>query len=226
MGIGPFMKIAIFGCSWTHGVGQIEKYINWPYFFAQKYPNAEITNYAIAASSVSFQIHQMNIVKKTTPADLYIFQISRPERLTYWEPKTDFFNYLEPAAPNLKQYYHGIFQSVQCLTAPLAGQMPNMNNKQKSIDFAKQYYRNVNVETMDLEWELSLDYIKRNTDFCFLQTEGAYRNVTDIPCVEDILTREKCREWWEAGTHFGRTGLQWVADYVDENVKEIINAKM
>ena len=37
------MKIAIFGCSWTHGVGQIEKYINWPYFFAQKYPNAEIT---------------------------------------------------------------------------------------------------------------------------------------------------------------------------------------
>ena len=79
---------------------------------------------------------------------------------------------------------------------------------------------------MDLEWELSLDYIKHNTDFCFLQTEGADRKITDIPCVEDILTREKCREWWEAGTHFGRTGLQWVANYVDENVKEIINAKM
>jgi hypothetical protein len=220
------MKIAIFGCSWTHGVGQIEKYINWPYFFAQKYPNTEITNYAVAASSVLFQIHQMSIVKKTNPADLYIFQITRPGRFTYWEPESKFFDHLESASPNLKQYYHGIFQSVQCLTAPLTTQTANMNNKQKSIDFAKHYYKNANDETFDLEWELALDYIKDNTDFCFLQTEGEDRFVTDIPCVEDILGREKCQAWWEAGTHFGRDGLQWVADWVDDNVKDMINARM
>lgn len=220
------MKIAIFGCSWTHGVGQVENYLNWPYYFAKKYPNIEITNYAIAASSVLFQIYQMNLVKKLDPADLYIFQITRPERLTYWEPGSKFFNHLEKVDVNYKQYRHGIFQSVQCLTPPLATQKPNMNNKQKSIDFAKHYYRNVNVETMDLEWELMLDYIKVNTDFCFLQTEGADRNITDIPCVEDILTREKCKEWWAAGTHFGKEGLNWVADWVDDNLKEMINARM
>lgn len=220
------MKIAIFGCSWTHGVGQIEKYINWPYFFAQKYPDIEITNYAVAASSIFFQIHQMNLVKKHDPADFYIFQITRPERLTYWENGKNFFDHLESAAPNLKQYYHGIFQSVQCLTPPLVGQKANMNNKQQTIDFAKHYYKHVNVETMDLEWELAVDYVKENTDFCFLQTEGADRYVTDIPCIEDILGREKCKQWWEAGTHFGRDGLQWVADWVDNSVKDKINARM
>ena len=220
------MKIAIFGCSWTHGVGQVEQYINWPYFFSQKYPDVEITNYAVAASSILFQIHQINLVKKHNPADLYIFQITRPERFTYWKPESTFFNHLKPALPNLKQYYYEIFQSVRCITPPLVTQRANMNNQQKSIDFAKQYYKIANDETFNLEWKLAVDYVKENTDFCFLQTEGADRHITDILCVEDILTREKCKDWWVAGTHFGRDGLQWVADFVDDNVKDMINAKL
>lgn len=220
------MKIAIFGCSWTQGVGQIEKYINWPYFFSLKYPNIEITNYAVAASSLTFQIHQMNLIKKTNPADFYIFQITRPGRLTYWEPNSVFFDHLETVSPNYKQYRHGIFQSVQCLTPPLATQQPNMNNKQKSIDFAKHYYKNVNDETFEFEWNLAVEYVKQHADYYFLQTEGKDKNIKDIECVEDILGHEQCKAWWEAGTHFGRQGLEWVANWVYENTKDKINARM
>ena len=75
------MKLAIFGCSWTHGIHSLDNHRNWPYYLAAKNPQYQVCNYAIAASSLQFQIYLYEYVKKHMPADRYIFQVSRPRKI-------------------------------------------------------------------------------------------------------------------------------------------------
>lgn len=205
------MKVAIFGCSWTHGVGQVEDYLSWPKLLNT---NHSINNYAVAGSSVLFQIHLLEWVKQNNPADKYIFQITRPERITYWNDNVNWDNHL--LGDNVKQFSHRIYQNVQIATIQSTTQQPDLTIKKPTIDLAKAYYKVMNNEAFVLEYKLAYDYIKQNVDFCYLQTEGNERNL-DLPCIEDILGQEQCKQWWAAGTHFGREGLQWVADWVKDN---------
>ena len=213
MGIGPFIKIATFGCSWTHGVGSIENHLSWPQLLDTEYT---IENYAVAGSSVLFQIHMLEWVKKNNPADKYIFQITRPERITYWNDNIDWKKYLK--GNRVKQFDREVYNDVQIATIQSTTQSTDMTTKQETINLAKAYYKVMNDEAFSLEYKLAYEYIKQNVDFCYLQTEGTERGL-ELPCIEDILGREKCKQWWQHGTHFGREGLQWVADWVKENAK-------
>ena len=207
------MKIAIFGCSWTHGVGSVENHLSWPQLLDTEH---EIINYAVAGSSLLFQIHMLNWVKKHQPADRYIFQITRPERITYWSDGVNWDQYLKQVTTNVQQFSLDVYRDVQIATIQSTSQRVDMTTKQETIDLAQAYYRVMNDEAFNLEYQIAYDYVKANTDFCYLQTEGVERGL-DLPCIEDILGQDQCKQWWEHGTHFGRTGLQWVADWVKEN---------
>ena len=50
-----------------------------------------------------FQIHLLNWVKQNNPADKYVFQITRPERITYWNDKIDWATHLKQKN-NIKQF--------------------------------------------------------------------------------------------------------------------------
>ena len=220
------MKVAIFGCSWTHGVGKIENYLNWPNYLAKMYPTVTFNNYALSSSSILFQVYLLQYVKKHDPADIYIFQITRPERLTYWNDKINLSKHLVPIYKNYNQFGRTIYNYVQACSPHMVHQKPDLTMTRGSIELSKKYYRLINDAAFDLEWKLAIEHVKQNVDFCFLQTEGADRNVLDIPCIEDILTIEKCREWWMDGSHFGPVGLEWVANWVNEQIKDKINAKL
>jgi len=206
------MKLAIFGCSWTHGVGQIDNYLSWPQLLDTDY---RVENYAVAGSSLLFQIHLLNWVKQNNPADKYVFQITRPERITYWNDNVDWTTHLKQKN-NIKQFDHSVYNDVQIATIQSVSQSADLTTKQETIDLAKAYYKVMNDEAFQLEYKLNYEYIKNNTDFCYLQTEGKERKL-DLPCLEDILGKEQCKKWWQAGTHFGKEGLEWTANWVKEN---------
>lgn len=205
------MKVAIFGCSWTHGVGQVENYLSWPQLLDTSH---YVKNYAVAGSSVLFQIHMLEWVKQNDPADCYIFQITRPERITYWNDDVDWNLHLR--GDTVLQFDHDVYKDVQIATIQSTTQSPDLTTKKSTIDLAKAYYKVMNDEAFVLEYKLAYEYIKNSVDFCYLQTEGKERKL-DLPCVEDILGKEQCKKWWAAGTHFGREGLQWTADWVKEH---------
>lgn len=205
------MKVAVFGCSWTHGVGQVENFLSWPQLLDTSY---SVRNYAVAGSSVLFQIHMLEWVKQNDPADRYIFQITRPERITYWNDNVDWNLYLQ--GNTVMQFDHNVYKDVQIATIQSTTQSPDLTTKKSTIDLAKAYYKTMNNEAFVLEYKLAYEYIKNNVDFCYLQTEGKERKL-DLPCVEDILGQEQCKKWWAAGTHFGREGLQWTAKWVKEH---------
>ena len=211
MGFGENMKIATFGCSWTHGVGQVENYLSWPQLLDTSY---SVKNYAVAGSSVLFQIHMLEWVKQNDPADRYIFQITRPERITYWNDNVDWNLYLQ--GNTVMQFDHSVYKDVQIATIQSTTQSPDLTTQQSTIDLAKAYYKVMNDEAFVLEYKLAYEYINNNVDFCYLQTEGKERKL-DLPCIEDILGQEQCKKWWASGTHFGREGLQWTANWVKEH---------
>jgi hypothetical protein len=224
------MKLAIFGCSWTHGIHSLDNHRNWPYYLAAKNPQYQVYNYAIAASSLQFQIYLYEYVKKHMPADRYIFQVTRPERFTYFEPGTKFEELLEDRKfyndhlGNYKWFnYATINKTVQPVTIGNVKKFFEFGNNgftKDSIDFAHLYYKIANDEIMELEWKMGIEYIKNKVDFCFLHTEGKERNIENLHCIEDMLGKDYCSQnYYEegSGTHFNQKGLQWQADWVKEH---------
>lgn len=209
------MKIAIFGCSWTHGVGTVENFLSWPSILAEQMPEYKINSYALAGCSLLFQIHLLEWVKQNDPADRYIFQLTRPERISYWNDGVFWNRYLK-TYNNFRQFDYHVYNDVQIATIQSVDQKPDMTTRRATIDLARAYYPVMNDEFFKLEYKLAYDYVKQNTDFCYLQTEGVERGL-DLPCVEDILGQDQCKEWWRDGSHFGREGLNWVANWVKEN---------
>ena len=57
------MKIAVFGCSWSHGVKEIDNFYSWPYALHKLNPDWKIDNYAIGGSNLQFQTFLLNANK-------------------------------------------------------------------------------------------------------------------------------------------------------------------
>lgn len=226
------LKVAIFGCSWSHGIHSLDKHRNWPYYFALNNKDWQIDNYAIAASSLQFQIYLYEYIKKHNPADKYIFQITRPERFTYFKKDTKFEDLLEDRKfyndhlDNYKWFnYATINKTVQPITIGNVKKFfahGNLDFTKDSLDFANLYYKITNDEIMELEWKMGIEYIKNKVDFCFLHTEGRQRNIKDLYCIEDIVGKDYCyQNYFEdgSGTHFNQKGLQWTANWVKEHAE-------
>ena len=211
------MKIAVFGCSWSQGDYRTAGNKNWPLYLKKLMPHATIENYAVAGSSILWSVYQLQWVKKHNPADFYIFQMTRPERLTYWKDNTNWSDYMFDFY-NTRMFSSQIYNAgVQIVVAQTATQPPSLNALQPAVRLSKHYYKVINDEYFSLEYDLAVRYVKDNVDFYYMQTEAKQRGYHDILCLEDEFGRQYCKTHWDGGTHFGETGLQrtaeWVKDY-------------
>jgi hypothetical protein len=217
LGVGENMKIAVFGCSWSHGDSRAEGHINWPIFLKKLIPEAQIDNYAVAGSSILWSVHQLQWVKKHNPADFYIFQMTRPERLSYWKDNTDWNKH--------RKEFHGTTMyggtihdaGMQIVVAQTAFQKPGTNAGKPAIKLARSYYSVVNDEVFELEYDLAVRYVKENVDFYYMQTEARERGYNDILCLEEEFGFDYCEKHWVQGSHFGSVGLKRTAEWVKQN---------
>jgi hypothetical protein len=217
LGFGENMKIATFGCSWTHGDGRSAKHKNWPLYLKKLMPHATIENYAVAGTSILWSVYQLQWVKKHNPADFYIFQMTRPERLTYWKDNTNWLSYRQDFY-DTRTYNSYIYNAgVQIVVAQTATQKPMLNAQKPAIKLARSYFSVVNDEVMKLEYDLAVRYVKDNVNFYYMQTEAKENGYNDILCLEDEFGREYCEKYWEQGTHFGKKGLKRTAEWVKDN---------
>lgn len=188
------MKIATFGCSWTHGDGRTAEHKNWPLYLKKLMPHATIENYAVAGTSILWSVYQLQWVKKHNPADFYIFQMTRPERLTYWKDNTSWLDYRQDFY-DTRTYNSYIYNAgVQIVVAQTATQKPMLNAQKPAIKLAKSYFSVVNDEVMKLEYDLAVRYVKDNVDFYYMQTEAKEQGYNDILCLEDEFGRKYCKK--------------------------------
>ena len=214
------MKIATFGCSWTHGLKQLNNFYSWPYALHKLQPDWEIHNYAIGASNLQFQIFLMEDVLRHHTYDKIIFQITSPSRLTYFEEDYDFTKHLTEMKPNYKRFdiEEGFFRKVVTITPghmklPKSDSFWNLSGK---YEFAKSYYTTVNKSIFRTEYKALVNYLKNKVDLMFMHNE----DILDLKICPVIMKELPSAKKFvaDSGEHFDIEGCDQQAKWVLERL--------
>ena len=242
-------NIRIFGCSFTQGIENLDRYgSNWVHRFIDKLNNnkTEIYSYAQAGTGVMWHSYIFSQVKKTYPDDIYICQITNHGRYAWWkEPE----NYLEEYK-DYDIFYNNLFYKTINLRKNLHETLLNSNNvkmfnygvvfhqhdnthlKSDDLEFAKNYYQRSNELN---NWAIGARYLIDNCDLAYFHHECTmndyktiFGNNVYIPTsIETQMGSDKFKSHIiDDGDHFNDEGNKKVAQFVYDNIKDKIKDKL
>lgn len=217
------MKIATFGCSWTHGLNSIDNFYSWPYALHLQNPDWIIHNYAIGGSNLTFQTFLMEDVLRNESYDKIIFQITSPGRLTYFEEDYDFVRHNKEIEQNFKRFdiEEGFYRKIVTITPghmKLSRKDSFWNLKEK-YNFAKNYYSLVNKSIFRTEYKALVYYIKEKADLFFMHNEDVL-GLQICPVIKEEAKKENKLDQFVAdnGDHFNKHGCIWQANWVKDRL--------
>lgn len=210
------MKIATFGCSWSQGLSTVDDAYCWPKALAEN-KQYQVDNFALAGSSLSFQAYLLDDVLKHNTYDKVIFQITSPQRLTYFDDTLDYGKYLR-LYNNYRELDRAgdIYRNFICITP---GHL-NLSKKDSfwnfpdKHDFASLYYKYVNKHVQRTEYKAVIEYVKNKVDFLFFHNEDVCK-IGNIPIVIDQLGTSYIAD---RGQHFNKQGSRLVAEWIMEKI--------
>ena len=213
------MKIAIFGCSWSHGVKNISNGYSWPLALSEHHPDWEIHNYALGGSSLSFQASLLDNVLAHDSYDKIVFQLTNPARFTYMDDDVNFGDYIINLSKNYRMFdmYGDIYRNIVCITAGALGLNKHDSFWKFPVDkyeFTKMYYSYVNRHINRTEYRALAQYVKSKSDIVFFHNEDVC-DIGDIPVIMDQTGKKYVVD---NGEHFNIDGSKWVADWVEKQL--------
>ena len=222
------MKVATFGCSWTHGHVTVDNHYNWPNGLQEIHPEWEIYNYALAGSSLSFQVQLMDRVLKHEKYDIIIFQFTSPGRLTYFEEDYDYLKYFTRYTSTYQMFdtssdiYRKIFAI--CPGHMSLSKSDSFWTTPEKYQLAKLYYTHINKSIHKIEYKALTEYVKRKTDLCFFHNEDVLK-LNIHPVINEEVKKSGGNELLKTfiadkGEHYNKVGAQWQANWVNNKLKE------
>jgi len=240
------MKLAIFGCSHTHGAPAISNGFNWPQAVAEQKTDWVIHNYALGSSGLPFQAALFKQVR--TEYDKVIFQIPSAARLGYpyygqlnatrykkhFHAKGAhqvFLNYREIKRLPMDGTEGGVY-SEYCAVTP--GQFigksafprdwPGWDAPGEKYDFVRLWYENLDRMIENNTHEALSDWVYNRVDLCFTHiTKDHLQHSPDvdikIPSMVDIAPDAK-KFIGDDGGHFTEEGHRWIANWVMSQIKD------
>lgn len=211
------MKLAIFGCSWSQGLSTVDECYCWPKAVAEKYPNWTIDNFSLAGSSLSFQAYLMDDVCKHDSYDKIIFQITSPQRLTYFDDRLDYGKYLKQYSNYRELDRSGdIYRNFICITPGhlTLSKKDSFWNYPDKHKFASLYYKYLNKHVQRTEYKAVIEYVKSKVDFVYFHNEDVCK-IGNVPVLMDIVGDKFVAD---EGKHFDKQGSQWIANWVLDNL--------
>lgn len=217
------MKIATFGCSWTHGLKEVDNFYSWPYALHNLNPDWEIHNYAIGGTNLQFQTFLLDDVLRHNSYDKIIFQITSPGRLTWFEEDYDFTKNMEETEKNYRCFNieNGFYRKLVIVTP---GHMKlSSKNSFWSVpgkyDFAKKYYSFINKSIFRTEYKALIYYLKDKVDLLFMHNEDIL-NLNICPVIKNEASKENSLSKIIAdnGDHFNKDGCNWQAKWVKDRL--------
>ena len=211
-----------FGCSWT---GWHNNYVQE---LAKLEPDHNFYNWAVKGSSISISTFLLEQVKRkfTTPNNYFIFQVTNPGRVTWWDekykqwwddkyeqyliPKKETDNYYRTNHRDINNEIVGGFSASGC---------PIVSAK----EYQKEYYRWTSRSTMNHDHRMHCHYAKNNSNFMFFHRRCLHEEFKDHFIVEDVLGEKQYRKFCNQGdgvTHFGLEGSQWQAKWLRKVASE------
>lgn len=233
------MKLAIFGCSHSHGAPKLDNGFNWCQGLAEKKPDWTIHNYALGASGLPFQATLFSQVR--TQYDKVIFQIPSAARLgfSYYENLNAvryrknfhakgahqvFANYREVKRLPMDATEGGVYSEYAAHTpGQVTGKTsfpvdwPGWNGH---YNFVKSWYDNLDRKIDNTTHEALSDWIYNRVDFCFSHiTKAHLKHSADvdvkIPSIVDSVP-DLDKFVGDDGGHFTEEGHRWITDWVLE----------
>ena len=222
------MKVATFGCSWTHGLDEVDKHYNWPMALQEIHTDWEIHNYALAGSSISFQVQLMEKVLRHETYDIKIFQFTSPGRLTYFDEDCDYLKYFINHKTNYNMFKAGtgLYRDIFAIT-------PGHSRLSKTDSFwttsekyklAKLYFKFINKSIHGIEFKALAEYVSSRVDLCFIHNEDSL-NIQKYPVIIEEVKKIGGSDLLknfiaDRGEHFNKAGCQWQANWINDNLKE------
>jgi hypothetical protein len=210
------MKIATFGCSWSQGLSTVDDAYCWPKALAEN-KQYQVDNFALAGSSLSFQAYLLDDVLKHNTYDKVIFQITSPQRLTYFDDSLDYGKYLR-LYNNYRELDRSgdIYRNFICITP---GHL-NLSKKDSfwnfpdKHDFANLHYKYTNKHISRVEYKAVVEYVKNKTDFVYFHNEDVCK-IGGVPVLMNLVGDKFVAD---EGQHFNKQGSQWTADWILDNI--------
>jgi len=207
-------NINVYGCSWTHGVGNLDQGRSWPYYLSQMLPKSyTVNNFALAGSSIEFAIYQLQ--KNAHIADINIFQITSTHRVTQWDIKYFHSPNLVNITDNYREYDK--VKSLKYVKTYNVGAMSKYKHKHR--DWFKEWIRIFDPYKTSIR-RTQLYYVKDNSDFCFGFLNEQVQEEFNLYTVDNEFSVEKYGR--DKGHHFGHEGNQLVAGKIYEKIAHLI----
>ena len=213
------MKVAVFGCSWSHGIKAVNDRYSWPYALSKLKPEWHIENYAVEGTSLAFQTFLMDDVLRHHSFDKIIFQITSPGRITYFEEDYDVLQHVENITSNYKHISieNGFFRKVIAVTP---GHM-NLPKKDSfwfpagKYEFSKSYYSLINKSIFRTEYKALVHYILSKANVVFMHNEDILKLNLCPVVMEEVNNDELLKSFIaDSGSHFNKVGCDWQANWV------------
>ena len=217
--------VAVFGCSYTEGVnhGRIHKTENnWPLFFSKIY-KGPVINYAIGGTSIEFALSNMLEYKKHKPKSICVFQATHPYRFTVDVRKKDWQytvnnNYTTAYKLRLLRYMHNLKHCPIDVEDNISKKQIRIT-KQRYID----YLKSSTDKELIAEYFSILDTARSSSDFCYIHNISGNHNIpVDVPYLKALLGKDFLKFSQDTGFHFSKQGNKWVADWVYNNIKDLL----
>lgn len=211
------MKVAIFGCSFTYGIKQVDHWHNWVIEFAKIRPDLIIDNYSNSGSSLRYSVELIDALH--TEYDKVILQLTLPGRFTYklkeWNHPTELLS----ARENHRWISTSAADKYYRFVNPWTEEVVSRNALDDN-QFVKEYYGRVRRSELLIEHFSLISYVKGKTSFMYSHYSDyigvQYEN---IPVVEEHLSSDQLQSYVadESG-HFSVDGNKWVANWVNSQI--------
>jgi len=220
------MRIATFGCSWTHGVNTVDNNYSWPEAISEKNKDLYVHNYALGGSSLSFQLFCMTEVLRHKSYDKIIFQFTVPGRLTYFPEDCDVLKWHRNYTGNYSRFNHddGMYRTINCITKGHSS-LPKRDSfwtTKEKYNLMKSYYGNMPKEIYRTEYTAMLEYIEKRVDLCFFHNEDILK-FDKFAVINEEVKQEGGQILLDSfiadnGEHYNKAGCKWIADWVLEKI--------
>ena len=230
------MRIATVGCSWTSGIKTEGPYDSWPRRLSQRHTGWHVSNFGFPGGSQGYIAHMLTRIRDGAfgDFDLVIAQHTTVNREMFGLSRD--IVYLWNDYCERKGKYHfwsngkiheNLFAINPMLVSQFGPDHPYWQQhidpaiREKSHQFANDYYDLLDQEMMFTRHVALVEYADRKSDISFFHRYDGISNTrcTQIPCMKELLSAQDYKDFSvDEGEHFGRAGIDWVTDWVENAI--------
>jgi len=214
------MKIATFGCSWTHGTWPDN--FSWAYELAKLDSTLYIDDYSKGGTSLDWSISQLLKTKNTT-YDYKIIQITAPYRFTFAHNSIDYQKFRWQRRSNCITYSDDIHNEfILFNNGPSNQNDENYWWKQKEIDtLSRIIYSCIDEEYMDLQWLNNIKFAQTHCNLILFHFEEHCQkaNIDGSMSSERIIGNDFNDHCIDDGYHLDESGSKKIAEWIYKRIK-------